>query len=307
MSTTCLSPAVDRGHDLGSDPRARESLLWNVVLPNRKLFVIAYFTRKATPEAALVFVAFGPDGPVALELAPEVEIEGDDLGEFAAGPLTVRHTEPLVGVEVAYTGERIELDCRFAGFHDAWDFERNLDGCAPVAATNRFEQSGEIEGTLRVDGREIPFATTGHRDHSWGVRDYPAILHWKWISAQAGPDLAFHAMHTWWRGRQYTNGYVWRDGTLSGIVDLRVDTEYDAELLQQSARFEICDEAGRSTFASAERFAGGFLPLGDVVMAEAGCRFDIHGRDGVGVFEQGWQPGYLEHLRSHPTKPWPSE
>jgi hypothetical protein len=68
--------------------------------------------------------------------------------------------------------------------------------------------------------------------------------------------------------------------------------------MQRSAEFVLEDEAGRSTEASAETFAGGFLPFAGVAMAEAGCRFRIEGADGVGVVEVGWQPPYLEHLRT---------
>jgi hypothetical protein len=36
---------------------------------------------------------------------------------------------------------------------------------------------------------------------------------------------------------------------------------------------------------------------------EAGCRFRIEGRDGVGVVELGWQPQYLEHLQTKRHEP----
>jgi hypothetical protein len=296
-----LVDADDRGHEIGDDPRAQESLLWNVILPDDDVFVIAYVARKAQATARML-IAFGDEaGPIALEIEPGGEFDGEDLSAFTVAGMAVRQPEPLTRAEVRYAGDRFALDYRFDAIHDAFDFARNRDGCVPVAATNRFEQSGRISGEIRVDDRTVAFDATGHRDHSWGVRDYPAILHYKWISAQAGPDLSFHAMHTWWRGREYTNGYVWRDGELSGIVRLDVETDYDEQMLQRTARYELLDEAGRVTRATSERFAGGFLALGDVVLAEAGSRFEIEGEAGAGCFEQGWQPGYLEHLRANPT------
>jgi hypothetical protein len=287
----------DLRHDLGSDERARESMVWNVLLPDEELYAIGYITIKSTEEATRLLVVFGGEGEPLLDIAPDVPFEGRDLDEFTLGGMRI--TQPLRSraMTASYAGERLGLDYRFDAIHEPFDFERNRDGCAPVAATNRFEQAGRIAGTLTADGREVAFDTTGHRDHSWGVRDYEAILHWKWISAQAGPALAVHAMHTWYQGRQYTNGYVWRDGELSPIVDLRAGISYDGNAMQRSAEIELIDELGRTTDVQADYFAGGFLPFAGVVMAEAGCRVEIAGEPGVGVVELGWQPQYFEYLR----------
>lgn len=297
-SSAPLTAVDDRGHALGDDPRARESLLWNVLAPDDDVFVILYVTRKAEPLATVIALSFSDGEPPVVEIVPETAFVGDDLAAFRAAGLTVRHGEPLRGVDAAYAGQRIAVDLRFAGLHEPFDYLRNADGCVPAAATNRFEQAGAISGEVRVDDRAVAFATTGHRDHSWGVRDYPALHHHVWIYAQAGPGVAVHAMHTWWRGRQYTNGFVLKDGELAGVTDMRVDWEYDADLLQRGGTLRIDDDRGRRTVATGVRFAGGFVSLGDVVLAEAGCRFTIDGRDGVGVLEQGWRPEYLEHFRA---------
>jgi hypothetical protein len=273
-------------------------MVWNVLLPDAERYAIGYVTIKPSKESTRLLVIFGPDGDPVIELAADRPFEGEDLDDFAIAGMQISQPVRSQAMTVDYSGEQAALRYRFDAVHEPFDYARNADGCAPVAATHRCEQAGRITGTLSSDGESIDFATTGHRDHSWGVRDYGAIQHWKWISAQAGPDTAIHAMHTWFQGRQYTNGYVFRDDECSPIVDLRVRTEYDAEMLQRRATFTLRDEAGRTTAAEAELFAGGFLPFGGVVMAEAGCRFTIEGGDGIGVFEQGWPPAYLEHLRS---------
>ena len=188
---------------------------------------------------------------------------------------------------------------RFDGLFDPFLYGSHGDGCPPRVATDRFEQCGLIRGTLTVDGRAVPFDTTGHRDHSWGVRDYGAMMHWNWVSAQAGPELAIHANHNWYQGKQFTNGYVFRDGLLSPITSLKIDAAYDERLLAREVDFTLEDEAGRTTRAHSEYFAGGFItPFEQTfVWAESGHRFEIEGEEGVGMFEQGWQSFDLEHLR----------
>lgn len=295
-----LSPEDDLRHRLPDRPDAHESLMWNVVLPDEKLFVIVYVAVTGSGDVTRLFIAFGADGqPFVLDGAAGA-LDGQELDDFSVAGLRVRQTEPLRAAELSLSAEPGALEYRFQSVHEAFDFKRNRDGCPPPAAENRFEQSGLIQGQLTLGERVVPFDTTGHRDHSWGVRDYPAFLHWKWISAQAGPDLAFHAMSTWWQGKVVTNGYVLREGILSPIVDLDVDVEYDDQMMQRAGHITMTDENGRTTRADAEFAVGGFVPLGVVTMAEAGCHFTIEGRDGVGVLEQGWPPDYVEHLRDNP-------
>src|SRR5438094_599627 len=84
-----------------------------------------------------------------------------------------------------------------------------------LPADGRFEQSGRVQGTLRVAGRTIPFDTTAHRDHSWGTRDWSSLHHWKWISGQGGPGpgapegtvLTFNAFKGLALGQVDINGY----------------------------------------------------------------------------------------------------
>jgi hypothetical protein len=294
-----LEPHDDLRHDIGDDPEARESIAWNLVFPEHDVFGFGYFTRKANDESTRILGLFDPDGGITMEAASDQPLEGTDLDDFTVDGMHIAQPDRLSSMTVSFAGERLSLDYSFAAMHEAWSYAHHGDGCPSPVATNRFEQCGRIRGTLTIDGQEIPFDTTGHRDHSWGVRDYDAIIHWNWVSAQAGPDLSIHANHTWFQGKQYTNGYVFRDGTLSPVVDLKIRASYDEQLRPLTAEFQLLDEAGRTTAAESEYFAGGFVaPFGDFVWSETGCRFSLEGQDGVGMFEQGWQAADIEHLRA---------
>jgi len=291
-----LEPTDDLRHDLLGDANAQESILGNVLLPDERLYVMAHFTMRASGLTRRMLAAFvGDEEPVfdvaSATLSSAVDFSDDDIvGMHVAQP------ERLRTMTLGFEGERIGLSYRFEGLHEAFDFDRCRDGAAPCSAKNRFEQAGRISGRIRLDQRDIPFQTTGQRDHSWGPRHYAGTMHYKWIAAQAGPDLAIQAAQTWYYGRQYLNGSVFRDGLLSPIVDLQVKASYDDRILQKEAEFVFTDQAGRVTRASAQRFAGAFVPLG-LINAEAAFRFSIENQDGVGVFSQGWQADYLEYLR----------
>ena len=287
-------------HRLPDHPAAREAMYWVVCLPEEGLGISVYTYLKPTGEATQVVLAWDSElRTVLLDLIPDVALEGDDLDDFGVGRLRMRQPEPLRSWEVSYAGEEMQLDFRFEGLHRAFSYWENPDGCAlAFTSHNRVEQCGTLVGTLRHRGRTVDFRTTGHHDHSWGIRDWAAMMHYKWIAAQAGPELAVHAAQVIWRGRVMVNGYAYRDGLLSPIVDARFDGTYESDLHPRTLEIEVRDAAGRVTRAVGQRFGGTTFPFPGVELTETGCRFEIEGRPGVGLCEMLWPEGYRAHMAS---------
>lgn len=298
-----LTPEDAFRHELPDHEAAREALYWTVLLPDEQLGIAVYFYLKPTGEASNILLAYGPDlEPYVFDFVADVTFEGKDLDDFRVGRASARQPDPLRTWEVAYQGDRLSLDFSYTAIHEPFDYWQNPNG-SPLAFTsgNRIEQSGVIEGTVVFDGRRIPFHTTGHHDHSWGMRDWKSMLHYKWIGAQAGPELSLHAAQVIWRGRVMVNGYAFRDGLLSPIVDGRFEGTYDADVHTRTSEIELIDAAGRTTRASAERFAGAKAPFPGVLLTETACRFEIDGRPGVGVVEMLFPEGYGTHVAAN----WP--
>jgi hypothetical protein len=273
-------------------------MYWVICLPEERLGISVYAYLKPTGEATQLVLGWGPElRTVLLDEIRDVAVEGDDLDDFAVGRLRMRQPDPLRTWEVSYAGEEMQLDFRFRALHRAFSYWENPNG-SPLAFTshNRIEQCGAVEGTLRYRGRTVDFRTTAHHDHSWGMRDWAAMMHYKWIAAQAGEELAVHAAQVIWRGRVMVNGYVYRDGLLSPLVDARFDGTYESDLHPRTLELELRDAAGRLTRARGERFGGTVFPFPGVELTETGCRFEIEGRPGVGLCEMLWPEGYRAHL-----------
>jgi hypothetical protein len=301
MSTTHAFTERDAyRHQLPADERAREAIYWNLLLPEVKLGVSLYIYFKPTGEATEVMLAYGEDRAPILETVADVRAEGEDLDDLRVGPMRVRHPEAFRTWEVDYAGERVQLRYRYEAMTEPFSYHRNPGG-SPVSFTDgdRVEQDGTVEGVLTFDGREIPFATTAHHDHSWGIRDWAAMMHYKWIAAQCGADLSIHACQIVWRGVSTVNGYVWRDGTHSPLVDVSWGGTYDADVLPATTELELRDEAGRTTRASGRWFAGTVFPIGGVELTENAMTFEIEGRKGVGINEMLWPEGYLAHMKRY--------
>lgn len=54
-----------------------------------------------------------------------------------------------------------------------------------VLEQEHYEQPCQVEGAIRLaDGSQHEIHCFGHRDHSWGRRDYASIDEWFWVAAQ---------------------------------------------------------------------------------------------------------------------------
>ena len=218
-----LDPAHDARHRLDHTPNARESLAFVVGIAEAQVAFIAYTWVNDQSRAGAALAVFGPGvgGEPIFEACDGIEVPREmGFDSWSVGPMTVRHGEPLVGAEIAFAGERASVSYRFSGMHDAYNYGQSPGGCPWYLADDRFEQSGWVTGTLTIGDREIPFDQTGHRDHSWGTRNWGAIQHWKWIWAQTPAGAAVHVIETIGLGERRVIGYVHKDGVTAEVTAL---------------------------------------------------------------------------------------
>ncbi|WP_018990704.1 DUF7064 domain-containing protein [Aromatoleum toluclasticum] len=295
-----LEPSDDRRHALRAESVARESIPYMVVLPDEKLAAFVYTWVGGDSKAGSACCIFGPGAGsnAVFEIRDGIEVPRDaDFDDWKVGDVHVRQGKPLEVVDVVYNGDRVGFEMHFEGTHPAYNYAGHRDGCPSAVADNRFEQSGLITGALRLDGRRMPFETTGHRDHSWGTRDWAAVQHWKWFQGQAGADLSVHFFEIHVAGRTYLRGYVYKEGHMAEVTSVQVDFEHDADLSHRSMTAIVADDAGRTTKVSGRTFAlYPFHVSPTTVLNEAGMTVEFDGKPGVGWLEMCWPRIYVEHM-----------
>lgn len=298
--TEHIRPSDDRRHRVADGVKTRDSLFWNLVLPEEQIAAQIYIWVDGQGVAGRQIAVYRPNRADNIILNEyNVHLGQDsDLDNWECAGLRLRQPEPLRSAELDFTGDAVSLDYRFEAGHRPFSYRENPDGCPHWMATNRFEQSGRATGTLRVGERTIPFDNVwAHRDHSWGRRNWNWVHHWKWIVAGVPSGTEMNAMFHVARGELGVNGHVLRGGEPVALVDGRCRASYDDDMSQASLEAELRDARGGKTQLTMERFAIFHLPFGsDTLLSEAACRVTIDGEPGTGQFETLWPRSYIARL-----------
>ena len=295
-----FTDADDLRHRPAAGQRMRDSLFWNLIVPEESLALRVYvFVNHRGRSGYNVCVWGGDRKPIVEQHLGQVDPEADFDDWDDAG---LRLTQPEVrrSAHLHYDSDRIQLDYDFQALHDAFSYRQNPGGLPEWFAQNRFEQAGRVTGVLKVDGRTLDFDRIAHRDHSWGPRNWGYPHHWKWLLAHTPSGRALNGFIWIAEGEWGFNGYVLRDGRPVAIdAFTRQAAQYDDAMDHTRLDAEIRDVEGHTTTLVLESFGmvrmGHGDALGTIIM-EAGCRAEIDGEAGGGQFETHWPVRYLEHL-----------
>lgn len=297
-----VDPANDGRHQLGGEPFARESIPYLVNLPEAGIALFTYTWVDRDSKAGAMLAIFGPGvgpEPIQVRLADRVVPLDMDFSDWTIDGFTMRQDLQFGVADIRWESPEALFELRFEAFHPPYSYGANAGGCPPYAAIDRIEQSGRATGRLTLNGREIAFDTTGHRDHSWGTRDWRAMQHYKWFEGQAGPDVSVHFWQLQALGRTELRGYVFKDGLMAEVTDVAIDWEHDNEFRQIQYDFTLQDEAGRTTSVSVDVFAHyPLIPDPALILNEGAGRALIDGMPGLGWMEVAWPADYLAHIKA---------
>lgn len=294
-----VDPVHDSRHQLRGDALARESLVFMLQIPERDVACFVYTWVSGLGKAGAAFVVYGPKvGEPIVEKCDGIDVPatlGFDAWEI--GNVCVRHGSAFQTADVRASSARATLEYHFEAAHPAYAYDGHADGCPGWVADARIEQSGKVRGVLTIDGEAIAFDTMGHRDHSWGTRDWLFSQHWKWLEAQSGPDRIVHVWELQALGRTILRGYVLRDGLMAEVDKVNFEFEHDAQMRHTRLRARVVDDLGRITLCEGRTFAlYPFQVSADAMLNEGSMAVTIDGHPGAGHVEMFWPTSYLKHV-----------
>lgn len=297
-----LVPADDLRHPPAPGQRGRDSVFYQLTLPDERLALQVYVFVSGMGTAGCNVVVWDASADAATPpLAIVQHLERGvtaDLDDLRVGPVHLRHEQPLRTARVSVEHPDIALDLAFEALHDAFSYHDNPDGLPAWMAVDRLEQSGWMRGVLRLGDREIPLDAPGHRDHSWGVRDWRAPQHWKWFAAYTPSGRALNGWIWIARGEWGVAGYVLRGGRAVPAATIDAHTDYDAAMQQRGFRATLVDLEGVATELAMDVLGIVHLPdeRGGAHLLEASALATIDGEPGAGQLEIEWPFDYYRHL-----------
>jgi hypothetical protein len=173
--TDHITEVDDLRHRVPEGVKTRDSLFWNLILPDERVAVQLYIWTDGRGVAGRQVSIYVPDREQnIIRNAFNVDLGPDsDLDDWECEGLRLRQPDPLRVAQLTYDSDDISLDYTFTARHQPFSYAENPNGCPPWMATNRYEQSGRAGGHLRLGDRDIRFKDVWtHRDHSWGRRNW---------------------------------------------------------------------------------------------------------------------------------------
>ncbi len=291
----------EQPHEPSADEHAQESWYFNWTDRKHDMFGLARtgFKYHAQQPEPLIMTITGKHLDFIYPLVPVPKMttdwnEIDATQGLIAGDMTVTMEEPFKLWRIVLKGEN-SLNLQFEAYTPVFNYNAHSGELASTMTTEHFEQSCRVTGWLEFHGNRREIDGYGQRDKSWGVRAWPEIVGWDWISAQFGEEMSFNVMRTQEKMRTFLNGFVYRDGRNFAITDASIDYEWGEEAEKPiRTHLEIVDESTSRHLITAETRGSFSLPKSPVVLEETYSIFTYHDvkkpLEGGGMVEHVWRP-----------------
>ena len=165
--------------------------------------------------------------------------------------------KPMNEWRVLYEDRKVKLDINFKGrfpVHNSAEGEDPIKSIEEfgieildVAAQQHYEQPMIATGTLILKKKDETRSINalGHRDHSWGTRNWVKIDGWNWVSAQfKDKTINFFRSKVLGKVPQYGTIFSKSGKTLIKKVEVSTETKDDGKT-PKSSTFTLTDENGK--------------------------------------------------------------
>jgi len=162
-----------------------------------------------------------------------------------------------------------------------------------ILEQQHYEQSGFVKGTITLkDGSIREIDGFGHRDHSWGIRNWVNIDEWYWTSVQfVNGELALNCWLNNVKGKHFVHGFLSSANQNIPLKKIEIQTQFQVDNLNQPkfADFLLTDNQENQYNLTAETLYLISLPQsskeGTSYIYETISKFEMNGETGYGVAE----------------------
>lgn len=276
-----------RGGGVFDDRDWRESYYFNLTDRRSDLSLITTIGMLPNRKRTTGFVLLLKNGK-AVFLSPLVEFSRPRPDAFVFRLKGLEYAVEGAGWRLRYQAEKCAFDLKFSPVNRIFPYVHDGDGGAfSRLGSQHYEQSGIFEGELAFKGRTVGIGPSpGHRDHSWGPRDWSAPSFYPLFCCAFSRELAFNL----WEGRiggdDFVRGYVFDGSANSAVVKSDVATTYEKDGKRPlKACLRLQDNLGRTFEIESENMGGMTVPVRGSLLSENIGRMACNGLEGAGLME----------------------
>ena len=286
----------------------RESYYFNVTDPKLGISIITTIGMLPNKKRSVGFLLLLKNGnPFFLEPLISLKRPSFTGYEFRIGKLS--YSVEGTDWRLRFESRRLGLNLRFSPINRIYPYRNDLDEewIFERIATQHYEQFGSYKGTVRFDGKEFNIGPClGHRDHSWGIRDWASVDRYSLHCCAFSRDLAFNLWEGSIHGKTFSKGFLFDGEDNVNIVDHDIRTEYKTDGREpEASHIRFKDSRNRRYKVKCISIASvPFPPPGSLVYEGIG-KMMINGSEGYGLQEYLYQypwklrklPFFLDLLR----------
>lgn len=298
-----IDPVNDGRHVLPDRPHMRESIPYQFHLPEHQVAVLVYTWVDKDSNAGAMLKVFGEKmagDPVEIILPNRPVAKDMNFDNWQIENFSMKQDLTFNRAQVSWQEKDVQVEFEYEAYHPPYAYGSHSGGCPPYLADQRIEQSGTVKGKLVVRGEEILVDTTGHRDHSWGARDWNAMQHYKWFHSQVGDGISIHFWEDQALGKTRIRGYVYKDGLMAEITAMDLgDIDYSPDLMPRRLNISITDEVDRLTLVQGNFYQDYVVaPIPEFSLNGGIATLEIDGKSGVGWLEVAFPTSYIDHIKA---------
>ncbi len=300
-----LSDKDEYSHDWGKfPPFHNESWYFNFIDRPNNVFFITRLSYNMDKKKSLVLVLLIIDGKVRVYFK-EIPLEKMPVNWEIDKKVKYYCIKPMKQWRIKFKNSQVDLDVNLEGRFPVFNSAAGTDPLAflkedyskteLVFAQMHYEQPMIATGTLilKKKGEIIETRTLkgfGHRDHSWGIREWGGIDSWNWVVAQFEDEtINFYKAEA--LGEVKQDGIIYSEGADNiRIENIEVTTTMKKdEKTPVSSTFIITDENGKKRTIESKTIFSQYLPLpsekGLTEIYEQVAVFTYNGKEGDGISE----------------------
>jgi hypothetical protein len=216
-----------KGGGVYDDRMWRESYYFNMTDPASGITLITTIGRLPNRNRDTGFVLLFRNGRPVL-LKPLVEFQKPLSSKYSFSLRGLEFSVEGAGWNLRYSSDKCSFDLTFTPLNKLFTYivDEN-DRMFQRIGTQHYEQSGTYEGVLTLRGETVNIGPCfGHRDHSWGIRDWSGVDWYRLFCCAFSSELAVNLWEGEMDGRPFIKGYVFDGKRNNRIARSAVETRF---------------------------------------------------------------------------------